>query len=340
MTGLDAPLAPCTPEAPCTALGDEVLDGPMAPPTCATTDTDRPAYDDGSPRAFVDGVTGQSRYACVYVPDDALARPRPLVVFLHGSHGDASDVYDFTSLRGKAESFVLGDDPDVPGFVLVSVQGRNIHWVGENPAGAHHDFYFRDLLAPSCNPDVRNLDGIIDTLVAEGGIDPDRIYLTGWSNGGFFASAYAIARHERPTLGGHRVAAASVYASADPFRNIDDVTAPSCRLVPYPTSSVAIQLVHRACDALVPCDAAHHIAGTDVGSDVSSWASALAGPIGATVQDYLLATDGSGRATGCAASCGDLLGSLAHVRWPDGVADGSGLDREPDMLGFLRDHPL
>jgi len=31
---------------------------------------------------------------------------------------------------------------------------------------------------------------------------------------------------------------------------------------------------------------------------------------------------------------------LNHVRWPDGVADRSGLDHEPELLDFLRAHPL
>jgi len=29
-----------------------------------------------------------------------------------------------------------------------------------------------------------------------------------------------------------------------------------------------------------------------------------------------------------------------NLHWPDGVEDGGGVDWEPEMLGFLRDHPL
>ena len=37
--------------------------------------------------------------------------------------------------------------------------------------------------------------------------------------------------------------------------------------------------------------------------------------------------------------CGPATATLNHLRWPDGVADGSGQDHEGEMLAFLRDHP-
>jgi hypothetical protein len=33
------------------------------------------------------------------------------------------------------------------------------------------------------------------------------------------------------------------------------------------------------------------------------------------------------------------VGTVNHLRWPDGVADSSGRDWEPAMLDFLRLHP-
>jgi hypothetical protein len=37
--------------------------------------------------------------------------------------------------------------------------------------------------------------------------------------------------------------------------------------------------------------------------------------------------------------CTPAVSLLNHVRWPDGVADGSGIDHEPEMLDFLRARP-
>ncbi|MCB9588232.1 MAG: hypothetical protein H6718_22680 [Polyangiaceae bacterium] len=334
-TGLTAPLADCSTDQPCNTLSTA-----LAPPDCRTTASSRPAFDDNPPRAFPDGIGGATRYACVFAPSDAASVPRPLLLFFHGSHGDANNVYNSTLLRQKAETATLGGSGAAAGFVLASVQGRNTHWVGVNTPGSHHDYYYRDLSSPSCNPDVRNADNIVDGLVAEGIVDPQRIYVSGWSNGGFFAAMYAIARHATSTPGGNKIAAAVSYAGADPFLNIDDSATPSCRLNPYPKSSLPIQLVHRACDGIVPCDAAHHAAGTDQGFDVESWATALGTQVGAGVEDLIIASDGSSEVATCDPGCTSAQGTLPHLRWPDGVADGSNQDYEVRMLEFLAAHPL
>ncbi|MGE3673087.1 MAG: hypothetical protein AB7K71_25665 [Polyangiaceae bacterium] len=275
----------------------------------------------------------------MFAPTHAASVPRPLPLFFHGSHGDADNLYNNTLLRQKAETASLSETGPA-GFVLASVQGRNTHWVGVNTPGSHHDYYYRDLASPSCNPDVRNADSIVDSLVAEGIVDPSRIYVSAWSNGGFFAALYAIGRHETATPGGNKIAAAISYAGADPFLNIDDTMTPSCRLDPYPKSSVPIQLVHRACDSIVPCDAAHHATGTDQGFDVESWAAALQTQVGSSVEDLIIASDGSAEVDACDPDCTSTTGALPHLRWPDGVADGSDQDYEPRMWRSSRRTPL
>jgi poly(3-hydroxybutyrate) depolymerase len=52
------------------------------------------------------------------------------------------------------------------------------------------------------------------------GVDPRRIYVMGWSNGGFFGQLLAIARHAGSSAG-YRVAAAAVFASADPSAGVE-----------------------------------------------------------------------------------------------------------------------
>ncbi len=256
-TGLAAPLKVCSPDDPCVGPAPELTRTPITTasvkPACHTTAAGAPAFDDGPPLEWTDPA-GVVRYACLYRPPSASpAAPRPLVVWLHGGGGGLADgVYNHTTLRAKAESFDLTGDCRRPGFFLLSVQGRNLHYPTDFPRdGHHHDFYFRDLASPSSNPDIANLDRLMDQVAAGGSVDWDRIYVVGWSNGGFFAQLYAIARHATSTPGGQRVAAAVGYSAADPFNNINLEHNPSCQLEPYPRSAVPILILGHACDFIV-----------------------------------------------------------------------------------------
>ncbi len=322
-------------------MGNVAVTTAINEPTCATDPTSgRPVFNDGPPLTWTD-TDGDVRYACVHLPATASASaPLPLVVFLHGSHGSADDLYNYTSLRSKADSYQVSTASGRRGFVLVSVQGRNLHWIGPNPDGPHHDYLYRDLASPSQNPDVRSLDHLVDTLVAAGQVDPQQIYLTGWSNGAFQAELYAIARHATGTPGGHHVAAVVAYAGADPF-NTPDPTLP-CQLAVYPESQVPVFLVHRACDALVGCNQTQANAFQDPpGYAVEAWKPVLTGASGVgdtVVQDRIIDDVGVNVAS-CAAICLEAVGALNHLRWPDGVADKGGHDHEPAMLDFMRAFP-
>jgi hypothetical protein len=76
--------------------------------------------------------------------------------------------------------------------------------------------------------------------VASGAVDPTRVYVGGWREGGFFAQMYGVARARdegsaQPS--GTCVAAVTVVAAGDPFSNItsDDETGfgAACELAPY-----------------------------------------------------------------------------------------------------------
>jgi len=349
--GLITPLVACSDAEPCENLGAaedaSVATTPTKIPTCITSDAARPAFDDSPPQS-AEGIDGTTRYACEYRPPGTSSEsPRPLVIWLHGAFGDADNLYNATSIRSKAESFDLSGDAARPGFILVSVQGRNTHWPREGSLdGSHHDIHHRELGAPSTNPDIANVDRIIDELVTEGVVLSDSIYLMGWSNGGFFAQLYAIARHETTTPGGSRVAAAAVYTAADPFHNIREDQSPSCRLDPYPSSNVPLFLISRACD-IITCSelqAANFREDEDPvapGYVVDTWVSDLQTRVGTTPSRRII--DGSGTIVEECTVPGLCLYSLAainHVRWPDGVADKGGVDHEPEMLGFLANNRL
>lgn len=350
--GYGAPLPTCTTSNPCTEpLG--TLPGPITEPTevpiCRTTNAKYPPFDDGAPSSHV-GIDGTQRHACEFAPQGASSMsPRPLFLFFHGSGGTAANVYDTTLLRQKAESYDLSGDPQALGFVLVSLQARNLHWPNETPQdGSKHDIYYRDFSTCSTNPDFAEADRRIDDWVATGVVDPARIYVSGWSNGARFAQAYAIARHETPTPGGNRVAAAAVYSGADPFNNTTTTQVPSCQLDPYPRSAVPILIISGWCDQM-PCDAdqlAALSAGTPLapGSLMSAWVSDLGTKVGDPNVTWIKIRGNGDVVNMCmpASQCTGTIALMVHMEWPDGIASTAGgvVDHEPDMLDFLRDHPL
>ena len=324
--GLGHPIPVCSTAAPCTLVTGATETREITAPTC---------NDGEDPLQTWTDVNGDTRYACVFTPPDAGTAPRPLVVFFHGSHGDADDVYNFTALRTKAPTYPLGTTEN--GFVLAAVQGRNLHWYGPNPPASHHDYFYRDLGTQTCNPDIRSADALIDRLVASGTVDAQRIYVAGWSNGTYFSQMYAIARFATPTPGGNHVAAAIGYAGADPFGDLIDNTGPSCQLATYPPSSVPLYSIHRSCDALVPCDASQ--ANGLTGIDVEAWQGLLASRVhdGAAVD--VIIDENAAQVGSCATSCSEVQGTLNHLRWPDGLRQDGATDWEPAMLDFLRAHP-
>jgi hypothetical protein len=347
VTGLQAPLPVCSPSNPCTRPAPElrvpVITSSSDAPLCRTTAPGRPFFDDGPPLSWVD-PSGVARYACRFGPRGAAAgSPRPLLVFLHGGGGSADGVYDATSLRAKAEGDDLAPTTGRGGFHLHSVQGRNLHYpTGAARDGRHHDFYFRDLRSPSSNPDVAHLDRLIDALVAEGEVDRRRIYLAGWSNGAFFAQMYGIARHASPTPGGQRVAAVVAFG-ADPFHDLNAGQQPSCRLDPYPSSPARAPGESQLRRRRVRRGRRPSRPGLRGRARARGRDLAARPPLARRKPDVSRRiVAGIGLAVpGCTPPplCAPAVGPLNHVGRPDGVADGSGVDHEPEMLDFLPARP-
>lgn len=358
-TGLRAPLPTCSPERPCVRIAAEL------PQVAITTPTEIPACGDSRwDERLAYPIGDLTRYACVArAPGASAASRRPLVVWLHPGGEGADNAEQETRLLDKLARFDLTADPARPGFSLVVPQGRNLHFPTLEPRdGRHHDFYYRDLGSPSTNPDVANLDALIDRLVAEGHVDPARIFVMGWSNGAFFGQLYAIARHATATPGGSRVAAAAVFAAADPFGDVrydpfaqrptqaDDG---SCQLTSYPTSSVPIQMTYRTCDGAVACGASDAACvEPEPGYVTTTWLDRAAttlpnlrGRVIGGVERGAQLDLPVGQCTAIpTANCtaeAKALCVVNHLRWPDGVYEnGTGVDNEPALLGFLRDHPL
>jgi dienelactone hydrolase len=352
-TGLTQPLTVCSQAQPCT---NSVVftNGQFQTNVTVTTASDLPvcatydrAINDGPPITWTD-ADGVARYTCLFTPSGtSLSSSRPLLIFFHGTGGSASDVYNSTGIRVKANNYDLTGDGRL-GFILASVQGRNLHEPNNHTPGRHQDNLYRDMASPSTNPDVAHLDQLIDTLVGQGIVDPTRIYVMGWSNGAAFAQLYAIARYQTNTPGGNQVAAAAVYAFGDPFANIDWNQTPSCELNPYPTSAVPLYLVNRTCDALTACAAAQQTAfGLPPGRSAVDWVAHLRDPLvvndpNVTFQLVDLSTFAANPSVCDAAptaKCNVSTGTQAHLRWPNGPLYGSGDDWEVQMLEFLKANP-
>ncbi|HEY2387814.1 MAG TPA: PHB depolymerase family esterase [Candidatus Binatia bacterium] len=105
-------------------------------------------------------------------PASSVNEPRPLILAFHGFGSNAANVCDGTGLRTVAER---------ERAVLVCPEGRDdVHLVGA--VGRGWD------VNPSETRDVDYVRALLDRLETERCIDRQRVYATGMSNGGFFAS--------------------------------------------------------------------------------------------------------------------------------------------------------
>ncbi|MCE9561684.1 MAG: alpha/beta hydrolase [Planctomycetes bacterium] len=121
-----------------------------------------------------------------------LAKPAPLVIAFHGMGIDSKDLMPkYTKLDD------LADDKK---FVLVYPEAKGKAW---------------GLLPDKVKADLAFFDALLDDVKSRHKIDPDRIYVLGMSNGGYFAhlvgkerskTIAAVASHSGPlglqTLGG------------------------------------------------------------------------------------------------------------------------------------------
>lgn len=114
--------------------------------------------------------SGQEMRYMVWLPDgygDDRARRYPLIYFLHGS-GDEDYDSSFVASFGLPAVLALGDQPEDFDFVVISPQ-----------AEPGTTWYAGD------QPEV--VDDLLEQMLGTYLVDPDRIYLTGLSMGGFGA---------------------------------------------------------------------------------------------------------------------------------------------------------
>ena len=77
---------------------------------------------------------------------------------------------------------------------------------------------------------------------------------------------------------------------------------------------------------------------------MSGWVSDLSTTVGTPTVQWLKIKGTGEIVTTCmpASTCSNLVATLIHTEWPDGIAGTAGgtVDHEPAMLDFLRQHPL
>ncbi len=197
--------------------------GPFGDPPAKLIANVVPRCTDGEVLGPWNDSDGTPRYACLYQPPSPTPRrPLPLIVYLHPSLANADSVRRFTNLLDFLKTANVSDDPARPGFILLAPQGRNTthYYSPPDRTGTGWDNWYRQFNPSGAvtaagksypeNVDAATIDHFIDAVEATGKVDRQRIYVTGWSNGGAMAYLYGLNRRE--------IAAVGVYSAADPFQ--------------------------------------------------------------------------------------------------------------------------
>lgn len=168
-------------------------------------------------------VDGLRRSYYVYTPKDYRPeRPSPVVLAYHGGGLNARFMAAYSRLNAKA---------DQAGFLAVYPNGYGVAdlFLLFNGGGLISPL---DALLPD---DVAFTEALLDDLAKRRNIDPDRIYATGYSNGGQLC--YLLASKLS-----HRIAA------------IAPVSGTQARDFPKPERPVSVMHFHGTADRIVPFD--------------------------------------------------------------------------------------
>ena len=130
---------------------------------CGQTNEDRTTRWQGWARTFSKDVTISRRYEYALLVPEEYNKTQdkwPLLLFLHSGSGRGADI---TRIEEYVNRVVLGRFDELP-FVVVAPQ------IPDNTAWCPH-----------------TLNQLLKDVIAELRIDDDRVYITGWSRGGYGA---------------------------------------------------------------------------------------------------------------------------------------------------------
>jgi polyhydroxybutyrate depolymerase len=144
------------------------------------------------------------------VARSAAARPGGLVIVLHGSGGDGASMRAMFGQR--LEAFT-----DRAGFHVVYPDGFERHW-NDCRRSATYAANVRDVDDPAF------LRAIVAAMGREAGVDPRRVFVAGFSNGG--QMVFRLALQDPGTYAGFAAIAASLPAPANNDCRVGDAAAP------------------------------------------------------------------------------------------------------------------
>ncbi len=212
--------------------------GPADPPIdAATLGADASLALAPGDRSVSVPVGGSVRRASLHVPD-GLAGQRPLVVVLHGTggSGDAFSVSSGWRARADAEGFVavfpsalrhcFREDTDFDGVFDADESSVTAKWADGKLGSTEQPLCDASQLAalPSARraevdtetlaEDMTFIAGLVDALVASGGIDRTKVYVSGFSNGGNMAARLIVEDPAR--FAAAHIAAGFLFSAARP----------------------------------------------------------------------------------------------------------------------------
>lgn len=158
------------------------------------------------------------------------SRRLPLVVLLHGWMGNARTIAAYSGFQALAEK---------QGFVLATPEGLG------NPQGWNAGFL--DLSGKNRPDDVGFVAKMLDQVENEVGIDPERVFVVGHSNGAMLAHYVAAKLSDRIAA----IGAVAGTVGLPGQRGAADST------IPTPTSPVSVILLHGNADRVVTYDKDH-----------------------------------------------------------------------------------
>lgn len=139
---------------------------------------------------------GQTRTVVLHVPSGVATQKLPLILALHGNGDQAQNFMQTSTLSARTDAIVAAPQGIQRDVSVGGAAAPNVAWDAYNSgAGA--------------NIDVALLDTLRAELGKSGSVDPARVYVFGYSQGGYMAFRYAKEASSD-------LACAAVVAAADP----------------------------------------------------------------------------------------------------------------------------